>query len=379
MYALRMGHVGIFEIKSSRFQTRKRRLNSPALSIERQHLFEVGSVGNQQDAFAAGGAMAHQMQRQAVIEGSLPQRSNTFFVKLKTKGTKMLAIRVLSLCLAITFLPEVEAQAGSMIDGLKIPESGYMQVVETKDGGMLIGRIISIDVDVVQFETRFSKTEIPIRAIKKIRKIPDSSMRNEEYYPDLNTTRLFITTTAQIMERGQGYYSNRYLFFSMLAYGVTDNFTIGAGGLTLPIPLADMPFYITPKVGLLNKESLDLALGALILRVPDPGFSTGILYGVGTFGGPEGLTAGLGWGFVNDKIENTPAIVLGGKRRWTRRLSAVAESWFFPNFYDQPMVIYGIRFLGLRMTVDVGMIAVPSEEIVFPGYPYLDFVFNFGY
>ena len=292
-------------------------------------------------------------------------------------------IRVLSLCLAITFLPEtVESQEGSMIDGLKIPESGYMQVVETKDGGMLIGRIVSIDVDVVQVETSFGKTEIPIRAIKKIRRIPESSMRNgEHWYPDLNTTRLFITTTAQMMERGQGYYSNRYLFFSMLAYGVTDNFTIGAGGLTLPIPLKDMPFYITPKIGLLNEESLDLALGALILRVPDDddGFSTGILYGVGTFGGPEGLTAGLGWGFVDDEIANKPAIVLGGKRRWTRRLAVVAESWLFPNFYDEPMVIYGIRFLGLRMTADVGMIAIPAVDIVFPGFPYFDFVFNFGY
>ena len=48
----------------------------------------------------------------------------------------LFAIRVLPLCLVLTFLPAtVEAQAGSMIDGLKIPESGYMQVVETKDGG----------------------------------------------------------------------------------------------------------------------------------------------------------------------------------------------------------------------------------------------------
>ena len=82
---------------------------------------------------------------------------------------------------------------------------------------------------------------------------------------------------------------------------------------------------------------------------------------------------------MDDEIENKPAIVLGGKRRWTRRLAVVAESWFFPNFYDEPLVIYGIRFLGLRMSVDVGMIAMPSEEIVFPGFPYFDFVFNFGY
>ena len=194
-------------------------------------------------------------------------------------------IRALLLC-SITFLPAtIEAQEG-MIDGLKIPESGYMQVIETKDGGMLIGRIVSIGVAVVYFETNFGKTEIPIRAIKKIRRIPASSMRDDEHwYPDLNITRLFLTTTAQMMERGQGYYSNRYLLFSMIAYGITDEFTIGAGGLTLPVPFKDLPFYITPKVGLLNKESLDLALGALIMRVPDgdDSFSSGILYGVGTF------------------------------------------------------------------------------------------------
>ena len=64
-----MGQVGIFEVKSPRFQTRKRRLDSPTLSIECQHLLEVGSVGNQQDALAVGRAVTHQIQRQAVIEG----------------------------------------------------------------------------------------------------------------------------------------------------------------------------------------------------------------------------------------------------------------------------------------------------------------------
>ena len=60
----------------------------------------------------------------------------------------LVPIRVLSLCLSITFLSEtVEAQEESMIDGLNIPESGYMQVIDTEDGGMLIGRIVSIHVD----------------------------------------------------------------------------------------------------------------------------------------------------------------------------------------------------------------------------------------
>ena len=40
----------------------------------------------------------------------------------------------------------------------------------------------------------------------------------------VNTTRLLITTTAQMMERGQGYYSNRYLFFSMPYFDFVFNF-----------------------------------------------------------------------------------------------------------------------------------------------------------
>ena len=267
------------------------------------------------------------------------------------------------------------------IKGLHVAEPGYMQVINTKDGGTVIGRIVSIDSQVVQVETNFGQTEIPIQAIKKIRRVSASSV-GEYWYPDFNTTRLFITTTAQMMERGQGYYSNRFLFFSMFAYGITDRFTMGAGGLTFPVPMDDLPFYIMPKVGLVNKESLDLALGALVLRVPggddSDGLSTGVLYGVGTFGGSDGLTAGLGWGFVDGEIANRPAVVLGGKKRFTRRLGGVVESWFFPGAYDKPFIIYGVRFLGMLMTVDVGMIALPSADIVFPGFPYLDFVFNFG-
>ena len=56
--------------------------------------------------------------------------------------------------------------------------------------------------------------------------------------------------------------------------------------------------YSVFKVGSLKQKEQNL-------RVPDDddGFSTGILYGVRTFGGHEGLTVGLGWGFVDDEIE----------------------------------------------------------------------------
>ena len=73
--------------------------------------------------------------------------------------------------------------------------------------GKLIGHIVSIDADSVQIQTRFSKTEIAIRAIKKIRRIPESSMRDEEYWdPDLNNRKDCVfsgtctTATAGVRE-----------------------------------------------------------------------------------------------------------------------------------------------------------------------------------
>ena len=51
--ALGMSQVGIFEVKSSRFHN-KQMSDSPALAIERQHLLEVGSVGDQQDRWPSG-------------------------------------------------------------------------------------------------------------------------------------------------------------------------------------------------------------------------------------------------------------------------------------------------------------------------------------
>ena len=82
-----------------------------------------------------------------------------------------------------------------------------MQVIETKGGGKLIGRMVSIDADSVQIQTRFSKTEIPIQAIKKIRRIPESSMRDKKYwYPDLNNRKecVFSGTARRQQQVSEG-------------------------------------------------------------------------------------------------------------------------------------------------------------------------------
>jgi hypothetical protein len=136
-------------------------------------------------------------------------------------------------------------------------------------------------------------------------------------------------------------------------------------------------FYFTPKVGLKTSHNTNVAAGALVLALPEDDPVVGILYGVGTFGDPDGcLTVGLGYGFVEDDVVDKPMFMIGGEKRLSRRVSFVSENWIFPEV-DEPLVSAGFRFFGEGISVDLGLINVLGEDIFFPGIPWVDFVFNF--
>ena len=73
-----------------------------------------------------------------------------------------------------------------------------------------------------------------------------------------------------MLEKGQGYFSNYYLFFPGAAYGLTDRLTVGGGMSVFPgVGFDEQMYYIAPKVGLKNTEKFNLAAGALLIRIPD--------------------------------------------------------------------------------------------------------------
>ena len=51
------------------------------------------------------------------------------------------------------------------------------------------------------------------------------------------------------------------------------------------------------------------------------------------------------------------------------------ENWIVPR--TDPVVSYGFRFFGQKMSVDLGLVNVLCKEAIFPGAPYIDFVFKF--
>ena len=183
----------------------------------------------------------------------------------------------------------MNAQESQIKVKLTIPDSTTIQILKTKDGSTLIGRIIEISESDIQFETNIGNLTIPIAKIENIKEAPVTSIKDGKYwFPNSNSTRLFFAPTGRMLKKGEGYFSDYYLFFPGIAYGVSDNVTIGGGISLIPgVGFENQIFYLTPKIGIKATENANFAAGALIMRVSDFGDDdhpiVGILYGVGTF------------------------------------------------------------------------------------------------
>ena len=267
-------------------------------------------------------------------------------------------------------------------ENLKIPDQDEVQILTTQDGSTLMGRIVEIRDEEIIFQTDVGEITILISKIKTIKEVPTRQVRKGQYwFENPNTTRLYFSPTARMLEGGKGYFADYMLFFPSVAFGITGNLTIGGGMTLLPgVDIDDQVFYFTPKIGIKTSSNTNFAAGALILALPeidDESPVVGILYGVGTFGKPDGsVTLGLGYGFVEDEIADKPMFMIGGEKRISRRMSFVSENWIFPEV-DEPVVSYGFRFFGEGISVDLALFNVLGEDIFFPGIPWVDFVFNF--
>jgi hypothetical protein len=135
-----------------------------------------------------------------------------------------------------------------------------------------------------------------------------------------------------------------------------------------------------PKIGFKVNKSMWLGGGILYLNMPEvlADFrGLGIAYGSATFGNENSnLSIGAGWGFIGTVWSKNPVITISGMTRVSRKLALISENWFVPG---NLIFSYGLRFMGEKISVDLGL--VNSKEIVkeFPlGVPlFLDFVLKF--
>lgn len=289
------------------------------------------------------------------------------------------------LCLALASAP-AGAQAPAPASPAP-PAARADTVVELRlrDGSVLYGRIVQQDAERVSFVTTAGmRLEVPRAQVESMRTTGGRAVAGSFWVEDPNGTRLFFTSTARPLRKGTGYISSLELVLPFVAYGVTDRFTIAGGTPILPEAIGRV-WYLAPKYTLYSNERSAYALGALAFLQPDDladRGSFGIVYASGTWGSRDhALTAGTGWGYYWSKdesaISENPVIMLGGETRVSRRVKLISENWFLPGAESDLFISGGIRFIGDRLSADLGVGGLLGNGTGCC-VPLVNFVYNFG-
>jgi len=254
--------------------------------------------------------------------------------------------------------------------------------IVTKDGTVLTGTILLSDADNVTIQTTYGENVIDRDDIVSLDYTDTKTDGSNDYDSDdmdrYSGSHYLFGQSSYGVKKGQAYYENTYLFLNSFTYGVTDNFSIGAGFEVASILFGEQfPLtFITPKFSIpFNKGAF--SLGTPLAFVPDGNGGVdagGLLSAAVTFGSlRDNFTLGVGMAYTFESgfEDSFLPISFSGMRRITDRISLVSENLFITDFEDAFGVITaGVRIHGrttgnfltlslIRPTEDIGILAYP--------------------
>ncbi len=241
-----------------------------------------------------------------------------------------------------------------------------------RDRSTIYGRLERMDSDSLIIVGSAGRIAIAVANVRELRNAgiehKTKEGTTEYWYPEANTTRMFFGPTGRTLKQGEGYFADHDVFIASASVGITDRLQLGGG--TLIVPNSQF-WFVMPKVGIVQGEKLNVSVGALYGGIG--GINGGIAYAVGTYGGTDhNLTVGFGQGFSGKQVGGKPVFMIGGESRASRRVAFLTENYFGAGSNDG-LLMYGIRFLGEKFSVDLALMNTVRTP-VFPGYPYVDFV-----
>lgn len=281
---------------------------------------------------------------------------------------------LISILLSISSFSEVNAQesVGETVRITTMDGNVLMGVIEQEDENRIIIRVDGIGEVTVQRSN-----------INKIEVIHPDQIRNGEYwFKNPHGTRYFFAPNAIGLQKGTGYYQNAWIFFNNVNYGVSDNFSIGAGlipGFLFGGGLDSTPLWILPKLSIpVSGDNFHLGVGAMIGGIIGSG-SGALFYGSGTVGSMDkNLTVGLGYGASGGDISNTPLVNMSGMYRAKRTIYLLGELYFLPGIDGSGIALMGGRWAPENFAVDFGLIVPLEETGDFIGVPWLGVSIPFG-
>jgi hypothetical protein len=274
-----------------------------------------------------------------------------------------------------------EAAAPERVRAQELARADTVYRVRLVDGTTIFGHIVeSDDARIVIVTEAGARFEIERAQIRDLQPLAGRLVNGQVWPEDANRTRLFFAPTGRSLGHGEGYVGLYELFFSFVAVGIGDRFTLAGGTPIIPGAIGKA-FYLAPKLTVIDEERFQLAAGALsffLTESVDEG-SVGIAYAVATMGSSDdAITLGAGWGFAltsdESAIADEPVVLLGLEKRTGRSIKLISENYYGGGTL---LVSGGFRFLGDRFSADVGLAGlVGSDDDTF-GLPILSVAWRF--
>ncbi len=295
--------------------------------------------------------------------------------------TRSFASLLRSLLVAAS-VPVIAALAPAMARAQTPPDipapSEVLYEVRLADGSRVVARVVELDEARVVFVTAGgSRLEVDRSQVRGLRPARGRFEGAEFWNEDPGGTRLLFTATGRTLARGESYVGTYVVVLPFAAVGVTDRVTIAAGA---PVLFGNFePFYVAPKAQILRSAEAQVSLGTLAFFFDDE--VVGVAYGVGTFGsGDEALSAGLGYFYSGEEVENEPAFMLGGETRVSRRIKLISENYLLPDAVDAVSVVLsgGIRIIGDRFNTEIAVVGAVADGDTECCLPILNFSYSFG-
>ena len=221
-------------------------------------------------------------------------------------------------------------------------EVGKKYIYEFRDGTVIIGTFDrSEEGNIYIKDLEGEEVYIPKVMVAQTHEVTDDNIKNGEYwFPNLHDSRYFFSPSAFGLKEGEGYYSNSYWMLWQAQFGITDEFSIGAG-----TTFWGFPSTLNAKYSFNIKDDINAAMGWFWVgdlfgwTDGDMGSLINMPYAVATKGSRENnITLGMGYNLAtpfddyrdnNESMLNEERLVLnvGGTFRTGRRFALVFEGW----------------------------------------------------
>jgi hypothetical protein len=258
--------------------------------------------------------------------------------------------------------------------------------IQTTDGNEFLGEIIKEDPLNILLKTKnLGEITISKSEIKSIEKVDIQQMKDGKlWFANPQATRYLWSPNGYGLKEGEGYYQNIWVLWNQVAYGISDNFSLGGG--IIPLFLfggAPTPVFITPKISVpVEKDKLNLGAGALIGTVLGEAETTfGIVYGLSTFGSRDNnVTIGMGYGFAAGEWAKSPMININGLFRVSSRGYFITENYYLNAGGESAVLItLGGRWIIKKAALDFALaIPIAADMDTFVAIPWLGFTIPFG-